>query len=141
MKIPLALAKIYKNLQKFLEIFLYFYKNFIIVKKFQIIHDAGGVDDNYFKMMDVEFVEGSFFTERNDSSRQIIIDENLANKLVKLGHWKDGAVGKRVWISSRVHRMWCGWMTNGQWLLRIYRCRHTMKIPYLLQKESRRYFL
>ncbi len=30
----------------------------------QIIHDAGGVDDNYFKMMDVEFVEGSFFTER-----------------------------------------------------------------------------
>lgn len=56
----------------------------------QIIHDAGGVDDNYFKMMDVEFVEGSFFTERNDSSRQIIIDENLANKLVKLGHWKDG---------------------------------------------------
>ncbi len=41
----------------------------------QIIHDAGGVDDNYFKMMDVEFVEGSFFTERNDSSRQIIIDE------------------------------------------------------------------
>ena len=66
----------------------------------QFIHDAGGVDDNYFKMMDVEFVEGSFFTERNDSSRQIIIDENLANKLVKLGHWKDGAVGKRVWVSS-----------------------------------------
>jgi len=66
----------------------------------QIIHDADGVDDNYFKLMGIKFVEGSFFTERTDSSRQVIIDENLANKLAKLGHWKDGAVGKRVWISS-----------------------------------------
>ena len=69
-------------------------------KSLQIVHDAWGVDDNYFRMMGIDFVQGSFFTERNDSSRQVIIDEALAKKLTTLGHWKDGAVGKRVWISS-----------------------------------------
>ena len=65
-----------------------------------VVYDTWGIDDNYFKMMDIPFVEGSFFTERTDSSRQVIIDETLAKKLAKLGHWKDGAVGKRVFISS-----------------------------------------
>ena len=69
-------------------------------KSLQLIHDAGGVDDNYFRMMEIDFVQGSFFTERNDSSRQVIIDEALAKRLTTLGHWKDGAVGKRIWISS-----------------------------------------
>ena len=69
-------------------------------KSLQIVQDAWGVDDNYFRMMGIDFVQGSFFTERNDSSRQVIIDEALAKKLTTLGHWKDGAVGKRVWISS-----------------------------------------
>ena len=70
------------------------------IKSLQLIHDAGGVDDNYFRMMGIDFVQGSFFTERNDSSRQVIIDEALAKRLTTLGHWKDGAVGKRIWISS-----------------------------------------
>lgn len=65
-----------------------------------IIHDTQGVDDNYFDLMSIKFVQGSFFTERTDCSRQVIIDETLAKKLTKLGHWKDGAVGKRVWISA-----------------------------------------
>lgn len=69
-------------------------------KSLQIVHDAWGVDDNYFRMMGIDFVQGSFFTERNDSSRQVIIDEALARRLTTLGHWKDGAVGKRVYISS-----------------------------------------
>ena len=69
-------------------------------KSIQLIHDAGGVDDNYFRMMGIDFVQGSFFTERNDSSRQVIIDEALAKRLTTLGHWKDGAVGKRIWISA-----------------------------------------
>ena len=64
------------------------------------IYDTWGIDDNYFKMMDIQFVEGSFFTERTDSSRQVIIDETLAKKFIKMGHWKDGAVGKRVFISQ-----------------------------------------
>ena len=69
-------------------------------KSIQIVHDAWGVDDNYFRMMGIDFVQGSFFTERNDSSRQVIIDEALAKRLTTLEHWKDGAVGKRIWISS-----------------------------------------
>lgn len=73
-------------------------------KSIQLIHDAGGVDDNYFRMMGIDFVQGSFFTERNDSSRQVIIDEALAKRLTTLGHWKDGAVGKRIWISSHCNQ-------------------------------------
>ncbi len=65
-----------------------------------VINDTHGCDDNYFNLMGIKFVQGSFFTERTDSSRQVIIDETLAKKLAKLGHWKDGAVGKRVWISA-----------------------------------------
>ena len=65
-----------------------------------IINDTYGCDDNYFNLMGIKFVQGSFFTERTDSCRQVIIDETLAKKLTKLGHWKDGAVGKRVWIST-----------------------------------------
>ena len=73
-------------------------------KSFQLIHDAWGVDDNYFRMMGIDFVQGSFFTERNDSSRQVIIDEALAKRLTTLGHWKDGAVGKRIWISAHCNQ-------------------------------------
>lgn len=73
-------------------------------KSLQLIHDAGGVDDNYFRMMEIDFVQGSFFTERNDSSRQVIIDEALAKRLTTLGHWKDGAVGKRIWISAHCNQ-------------------------------------
>lgn len=73
-------------------------------KSIQLIHDAGGVDDNYFRMMGIDFVQGSFFTERNDSSRQVIIDEALAKRLTTLGHWKDGAVGKRIWISAHCNQ-------------------------------------
>ncbi len=65
-----------------------------------IIHDTWGIDDNYFNLMGIKFVQGSFFTERTDSCKQVIIDEALAKKLAQLGHWKDGAIGKRVWISS-----------------------------------------
>nr|WP_298560698.1 ABC transporter permease [uncultured Prevotella sp.] len=73
-------------------------------KSIQLIHDAWGVDDNYFRMMGIDFVQGSFFTERNDSSRQVIIDEALAKRLTTLGHWKDGAVGKRIWISAHCNQ-------------------------------------
>ena len=73
-------------------------------KSIQLIHDAGGVDDNYFRMMGIDFVQGSFFTERNDSSRQVVIDEALAKRLTTLGHWKDGAVGKRIWISAHCNQ-------------------------------------
>ena len=41
------------------------------------------MDDNFFKMMNIPIVQGSFFTERNDSCRQVIIDERGAEKLIR----------------------------------------------------------
>lgn len=60
------------------------------------IMEMSGVDDNFFKMMNIPIVQGSFFTERNDSCRQVIIDERGAEKLIKTWHWKDGVVGKQI---------------------------------------------
>ncbi len=60
------------------------------------ILDIGGVDDNFFKMMEIPIVQGTFFTERNDSCRQVMVDETLAAKLATIGHWKDGVIGKRI---------------------------------------------
>ncbi len=62
--------------------------------------DMGGVDDNFFKLMDIPIVQGSFFTERNDSSLQVMIDEKMAKKLTRLGHWKDGVIGKKIGYSA-----------------------------------------
>lgn len=66
---------------------------------FNII-DMEGVDDNFFKMMNIPIVQGTFFTERNDSCRQVIIDERGAEKLIKTWHWKDGVVGKLITCSG-----------------------------------------
>ena len=64
------------------------------------IIDMEGVDDNFFKMMNIPIVQGTFFTERNDSCRQVIIDERGAEKLIKTWHWKDGVVGKLITCSG-----------------------------------------
>lgn len=66
---------------------------------FNII-DMEGMDDNFFKMMNIPIVQGTFFTERNDSCRQVIIDERGAEKLIKTWHWKDGVVGKLITCSG-----------------------------------------
>ena len=64
------------------------------------IMEMSGVDDNYFNMMQVPIVEGSFFTDRNDSCRQVMIAERGAKRLMKLGHWKDGVIGKKIQCSG-----------------------------------------
>lgn len=60
------------------------------------ISEMEGVDDNYFNMMQIPIVDGTFFTERNDSCRQVMVSERVAEKLSKIGHWKDGAIGKHI---------------------------------------------
>ena len=67
--------------------------------RFNIL-EMSGVDDNYFNMMQIPIVEGTFFTERSDSCRQVMIDDRGAEKLMKLGHWKDGVVGKQITCSG-----------------------------------------
>ena len=81
------------------------------------IMEMSGVDDNYFKMMNIPIVQGSFFTERNDSCRQVIIDERCAEKLIKTWHWKDGVVGKQITCTGHDNNIFtiCGVCRNIRW--------------------------
>ncbi len=58
------------------------------------------VGDNFFKMLDIQITQGSFFTDRSDTSRQVMVDERFAQKLAKAAGWKDGVVGKRIFVSE-----------------------------------------
>ena len=58
------------------------------------------VGDNYFNILDIPITQGSFFTDRSDTSRQIMVDERFARKLSKAAGWKDGVVGKRIFVSE-----------------------------------------
>ena len=86
-------------------------------KKTFNIMEMSGVDDNFFKMMNIPIVQGSFFTERNDSCRQVIIDERGAEKLIKTWHWKDGVVGKQITCTGHDENIFtiCGVSKNIRW--------------------------
>ena len=81
------------------------------------IMEMSGVDDNYFKMMNIPIVQGSFFTDRSDSCRQVIIDERCAEKLIKTWHWKDGVVGKQITCTGHDENVFtvCGVCKNVCW--------------------------
>ena len=81
------------------------------------IMEMSGVDDNFFKMLNIPIVQGSFFTERNDSCRQVIIDERGAEKLIKTWHWKDGVVGKQITCTGHDDNIFtiCGVSRNIRW--------------------------
>ena len=81
------------------------------------IMEMSGVDDNYFKMMNIPIVQGSFFTDRSDSCRQVIIDERCAEKLIKTWHWKDGVVGKQITCTGHDENVFtvCGVCKNVRW--------------------------
>lgn len=81
------------------------------------IMEMSGVDDNFFKMLNIPIVQGSFFTERNDSCRQVIIDERGAEKLIKTWHWKDGVVGKQITCTGHDNNIFtiCGVCRNIRW--------------------------
>ena len=86
------------------------------------VMENGGVDDNYFNLMQIKIVEGTSFTECNDSSLQVMIDERGAEKLKKMGHWKDGVIGKKInssgWGDANGNLYTftiCGVVKNIQW--------------------------
>lgn len=58
------------------------------------------VGDNFFQLMGIRIVDGSFFTDRTDSSRQVMVDENFADRLRTTAHWKGSVVGRRIWVSE-----------------------------------------
>ena len=81
------------------------------------IMEMSGVDDNYFNMMNIPIVQGSFFTDRSDSCRQVIIDERCAEKLIKTWHRKDGVVGKQITCTGHDENVFtvCGVCKNVRW--------------------------
>ena len=81
------------------------------------IMEMSGVDDNYFKMMNIPIVQGSLFTDRSDSCRQVVIDERCAEKLIKTWHWKDGVVGKQITCTGHDENVFtvCGVCKNVRW--------------------------
>ncbi len=58
------------------------------------------VSDDFFKILDIKITQGSFFTDRSDTCRQVMVDENFAQRLQKAAGWKDGVVGKRISVSE-----------------------------------------
>lgn len=58
------------------------------------------VSDNFFHLMGIRIVDGTFFTDRSDSCRQVMVDENFERKLRATAHWKGSVVGRRIWVSE-----------------------------------------
>lgn len=58
------------------------------------------VGDNFFHLMGIRIVDGSFFTDRSDSCRQVMVDENFERKLRTTVHWKGSVVGRHIWVSE-----------------------------------------
>ena len=62
--------------------------------------DFYDVTDDYLEVMGIRLSQGTFFTERNDSCRQILVSESFASRVSKAAGWKDGALGKRVRVTG-----------------------------------------
>lgn len=58
------------------------------------------VTNGYFETMGMRITQGSFFTEQTDSCRQLMVSEAFAKRLATAAGWKDGVVGKRIWVSE-----------------------------------------
>lgn len=65
------------------------------------------VSKDFFRLMDIPLVEGSIpkvSAAMPDSvienGRTMIVDENFASHLKTAAHWKDGVVGKRIFVSE-----------------------------------------
>lgn len=62
--------------------------------------DMYEVTDDYLDVMGIRLSQGTFFTERNDSCRQILVSESFAQRVSQAAGWKDGALGKRVRVTG-----------------------------------------
>lgn len=62
--------------------------------------DMYNVSDGYMNLMDIKIVEGSNFTERIDSSTQIMVDRRFVEKLRKTAPFNGSIIGKRISITE-----------------------------------------
>ena len=71
------------------------------------IMEMSGVDDNFFKMLNIPIVQGSFFTKEMTAADRLSL-MNEVQKTHQTWHWKDGVVGllPRDMITISYH-LWC----------------------------------
>lgn len=62
--------------------------------------DLYGVSDHFFDLMGIRILDGTFFTDRSDTCRQVMVDENFAKKLRLTAHLKGSVVGQRISVSE-----------------------------------------
>ncbi len=62
--------------------------------------DLYSVDGDFFRLMNLSIVQGTFFTDRSDSNWQVMVDQAFARKLATMAHWKDGVVDKHISITE-----------------------------------------
>ena len=65
------------------------------------INDIGYVDADYMPLMDIKVIEGKAFDRSySDSARIVMVSRMTAEKLALVLGWKDGVVGKKLYISG-----------------------------------------
>ena len=65
------------------------------------INDMGYVDADYMPLMDIKVIEGKAFDRSySDSARIVMVSRMTAEKLALVLGWKDGVVGKKLYISG-----------------------------------------
>lgn len=65
------------------------------------INDLGRMDADYISLMDIKVIEGKAFDRSySDSARIVMVSRMTAEKLALTLGWKDGVVGKKLYISG-----------------------------------------
>lgn len=64
------------------------------------IADFYYVDENYMKILGISITEGEDFSPENAITKDILISQSGADKLMAYNQWNDGAVGKDIAVSE-----------------------------------------
>lgn len=64
------------------------------------IADLYNSDENYLSLMEIPIIEGKGFSSESSSGTDIIISKKFADKISEMANWKDGVIGKEIFISE-----------------------------------------
>lgn len=64
------------------------------------IADLYWVNDDYFELMEIPVIEGNAFRRGESNANKVMVSRAFADKITKLVGWKDGVVGKNIWVSE-----------------------------------------
>jgi len=64
------------------------------------IADLYSVDSNYLSLMEIPLIAGKDFQHTSADSKQVLISQTFANKIVNMLNWKDGVLGKNIKITG-----------------------------------------